>query len=219
MSDFESLARKVLELQNYSIGLTAENYDPTPMIVQMTQKIGLKKTITVERRIAKDTILIWSHPVQGVWGSFDWGGVGFILGHPQYGKLGVSTLGANLSEWTEEETVTITNYNSNGFSTILNAIDSIWEYLAYGDGTVSDNDVDLDSEISRAEVDGVNKYNTYMTQEFKIDVSTDNGETITEWGLAKTDVSEISSTDNYAPIEKNNLIYVQIIIKTMVNNI
>lgn len=110
-------------------------------------------------------------------------------------------------------------FNTNGISTIVNASDDLFMYLAYGSGTVADNATSLTTEITRADTPTVITKSNYFDLQFSIDETTSNGNTILEYGLATANSGDISSTDNYAPIEKIALIYVLANIRTIVNNL
>ena len=111
------------------------------------------------------------------------------------------------------------SFNETGISTIVNEIDDLFTYLAYGSGTVADNDSSLDTEIARADTPSVITKSNYFDLQFTIDETTSNGETIREYGLATASTGDISSTDNYAPIEKIALVFVLLNIRTVVSNI
>ncbi len=220
-SSFDALAKNILNTRQNIIGLTEQDYDATPIIVTANARVRFKKTITIERRTVSSGVLIWDHSDQGNWDEENWAedSPGFILGHPDYGKLGSAKLGATLSAWVTEQVIVECNYNDNAWATMINELEPIWGYLAYGSGTVLDNAVALDVEIDRNDdLNTIPGTNSFQLQ-FTIDETEGNGNTFREYGLAKADVGDISSTLNYAPVEKNSLVYVLAVINVVLNNL
>jgi len=111
------------------------------------------------------------------------------------------------------------SFNTSAISTIVNASDDLFMYLAYGSGVVLDNATALTTEIARADTPSVITKSNYFDLQFTIDETTSNGNTIVEYGLAVANTGDISSTDNYAPIEKIALIFALINIRTTVSNL
>jgi len=107
--------------------------------------------------------------------------------------------------------------NTNGVTTIISSINNVFDYLSYGTGVVADNAIALTTEVDRADTPSVITGSNYFDLQFSIDETTSNGNTIKEYGLAVAATGDISSTDNYAPIEKIALIYVILNVRTMVS--
>ncbi|MDD3093555.1 MAG: hypothetical protein PHC31_10410 [Clostridia bacterium] len=106
------------------------------------------------------------------------------------------------------------SFNSNGISEIVDASKDLFTHLAYGAGSVADNATSLVSEVDRADTPTMFSYSDRFELQFQIDETEGNGNTIREYGLAVSDVGDISSTLTYAPIEKNALVYVLIQLTT-----
>lgn len=220
MTTIDVIMRSLAEQQQNVIGLTEPNYDASPFIFVLTQPIKFKKTITIEKRTVASDVLIWDHDTQGNWDEQNWSpdAPAFILGHPDYGKLGESELGGVLSAWTEVEVIESTNYNNNGFATMIEALKNIWDYLAYGTGSVTDNATSLVSEEGRVDSPEIEEFDNYFNLIFTLDELEGNGLLIKEYGLATESTGDISTTDIYAPIDKSNLIYITVYVQTILEN-
>ena len=192
--------RSIAESKMHNVTLTEGNYDGYPEVILLDNTLKLKKTITIQKYTANPNVLIWNHPVQGKWNQFKWG---------------------PLSGTTEDvETIVQTNYNMNGFHTMSEAFKNTCGYLAYGTGEVSDDSTSLVSEVGRVSLSEVySEIDNYFELKFVIDKSTSNGNIIKEWGLATASTGNISSTDTYAPIEKNNKVYITIYVRTTWDNL
>lgn len=202
MSDyFTFAAEKLANLQQNTIGLTGEDYDATPMFVTMGMNITLKKTIKVEYKDLQDGYYYWGYPGK-VWGD------GTIWNSEE------TTWG----DWITQEEIVSTNYNTNSFNLILSKIEHFYDYLAYGTGEVADNATSLVDEKGRVLAELVAIQTPVLHNEYQIDENTANGETIKEYGLAGEATGDISSTEVYAPIEKNVTIYVGIIVDILLKN-
>lgn len=92
--------------------------------------------------------------------------------------------------------------NTNGLTEISSATYELFDYLAYGTGSVSDNDTSLGSEAGRILATEQTNYGTYFTGLYSIGVSTANGNTLTEFGIATANSGDISSTYNSYPLIK-----------------
>jgi hypothetical protein len=94
------------------------------------------------------------------------------------------------------------SFNTNGLQTMMDEIYTSYTYIAYGSGTVADNDTFLDTEIDRAARVEATRYNQFFECVYVIPSTDSNGEVITEWGLARADVGDIDSSFNNYPMEK-----------------
>jgi hypothetical protein len=94
------------ESQQQIINLTEPDYDVYPLPVTMEAEIQLQIDLKIESQAMSGDSMIWGHPTRGVWGAYKWSdsaSVGFILGHPIYGRLGFSKLGTNAAAWETVE--------------------------------------------------------------------------------------------------------------------
>lgn len=92
--------------------------------------------------------------------------------------------------------------NNNGLTEISSATYELFDYLAYGTGTVADNDAGLDSELGRILVTEQTNYGTYFSGLYSIGINTANGNVLTEFGMATANTGDISSTYNTYPLIK-----------------
>jgi hypothetical protein len=110
-NDLQVIAEKLYNTQQTIVGLTEQDYDPTPIVATMQQDVKVQIDIKIESQAMSGDSMIWGHPTRGVWGAYKWSdsaSVGFILGHPIYGRLGFSQLGTNAAAWeTVEELINI----------------------------------------------------------------------------------------------------------------
>jgi hypothetical protein len=94
-----------------TIGLTEMDNDVYPLLVTQQANVQIQIDIKIESQAMSGDSMIWGHPTRGVWGSYKWSdsaSVGFILGHPIYGRLGFSKLGTNAAAWeTVEELINV----------------------------------------------------------------------------------------------------------------
>jgi hypothetical protein len=99
------------ESQQQIINLTEPDYDVYPLPVTMEAEIQLQIDLKIESQAMSGDSMSWGHPTRGVWGAYKWSdsaSVGFILGHPIYGRLGFSKLGTNAAAWeTVEELINV----------------------------------------------------------------------------------------------------------------
>ena len=96
------------------------------------------------------------------------------------------------------------SFNDYGFQTIVNATYTLFDYLAYGNGTVVDNATSLDNELGRILASEQINYNNYFEVISTIDKNTGNGYDLTEFGLAVANTGDISSTQQYFPLIKTS---------------
>lgn len=111
------------------------------------------------------------------------------------------------------------SFNSNGISEIVDASKNLFTYLAYGTGAVTDNATSLVSEVDRMTPPVIEEFSNYFNLIFTLLETEGNGNLIKEYGLAVDSTGDISSTTVYAPIDKNNLIYLTIYIKLLFRNL
>ncbi|MDD3093554.1 MAG: hypothetical protein PHC31_10415 [Clostridia bacterium] len=108
---FSKIADGLMNSRQNIISLTEQDYDATPIVVTSQQTVELSIDLEIQSQAMAGDLLIWGHPTKGVWGVGKWSGgseVGFILGHPKYGLLGISKLGTQAASWvTEQEYVNI----------------------------------------------------------------------------------------------------------------
>jgi len=94
-----------------TIGLTEIDNDVYPLLVIQDTTVQVSIDLKIESQAMSGDTMIWGHSTRGIWGSYKWGdtgNVGFILGHPIYGRLGFSKLGTSAASWeTVEELVNI----------------------------------------------------------------------------------------------------------------
>jgi hypothetical protein len=110
------------------------------------------------------------------------------------------------------------SFNNDGHSTIVQGTKNLFGYLAYGTGAVADNATSLVTEIDRMDSPIVEDFDNYFNLVFTLLENEGNGNLIKEYGLSTTDAGDIASTSVYAPIDKNNLIYLTIYIKVLFEN-
>lgn len=93
------------------IGLTSPDFDVYPLLIEQVANLQMEIDLKIESQAMSGDSMIWGHPTRGVWGAYKWSdsaSVGFILGHPIYGRLGFSQLGTNAAAWkTVEELINI----------------------------------------------------------------------------------------------------------------
>lgn len=111
------------------------------------------------------------------------------------------------------------SFNNSGIQLFVDETYNLWDYLAFGSGVVADNDNSLETETDRVDAPVSFKGTNYFELQFTIDESTGNGSVIREYGVAPADTSDINSTSNYAPIEKNALVYVLVSLKLFIKNV
>lgn len=81
---------------------------------------------------------------------------------------------------------------------------TIWNYLAVGDGAVSDNATTLNNEVARVDTPEIITKTAAFDMIFDIDESVANGYNISEFGISSVPATNVSGSDNYAQIIKNN---------------
>ena len=104
------------------------------------------------------------------------------------------------------------SFNTTGLLTINQTIQPLFAYLAYGDGTSVDNATVLDSETARLALTYYSYPSNNLALEFLCDESTNNGNLMSEIGLAKTDIGQLYSTSNPLNIDKNALVSLNYVI-------
>lgn len=93
--------------------------------------------------------------------------------------------------------------NSDGLHTCVLATYELFDYLAYGDGEVGDNDTALANELGRNAVYEQVAYDDYFEVIATIGLNEVNGYSLTEFGLAVAAVGDISTTELNYPLVKN----------------
>jgi len=202
VDSFEALANNIMNTRQNIISLTEGDYDPTPIVVIIQQNVTLKKNITIEKSTLKDGYHYWGEA------GIKWGDVGLVYADDSTTFTAYATI----------ENIVNTGYNNFGFATMIDSTKSLFDYLAYGSGVVTDNATALTAEIGRVTTPVILEGDNYFNLQFTIDASTDNGNIFKEYGLATADVGDISSTVNFAEIEKTALIFVLADIKNYFRN-
>lgn len=111
MTVLDDIDKGLSQSQQNIIGLTEPDFDATALFVEQSTTVQIQIDIKIESQAMSGDSMIWGHPTRGVWGAYKWSdsaSVGFILGHPIYGRLGISQLGTNAAAWgTVEELINV----------------------------------------------------------------------------------------------------------------
>ncbi len=90
----ETLGRAIREQTDMKQSLVVQGNAPV-WFQRFSQDLNIYPTMAISTKdLGVSNGLIWNHPIQGFWGSYNWMTVdSFILGHVDYAILGTSPLG------------------------------------------------------------------------------------------------------------------------------